>query len=193
MVDNELKLCKFLLNKYASVINEHEKRTIGEIKKLVDGTDLSVQSLTDEFKDEFYEFEKDYKKSLKKAFTYVKKEINFVDTNINLNYWMTAKEVLEEKVCDDEDLAVFTCSIMAALEDLTAEVIVAELDDLKTHSFVTTMIGNKFLLLDPAQKHDFDEFFGKKEEVIEKYTFQDNKIRSLLYKFNSEKYEQFLE
>ncbi|MFA5357977.1 MAG: hypothetical protein WC308_03575 [archaeon] len=192
-MENQLRLCKFLLQKYGDIINEREKRTIGEIKALVDGSDLSIQSLAEDFKGERYSFEDGYEAALKAAFKFVTDEIAFVDAELNLNYWMSPKEVLEQKVADDEDLAVFLCSIMKALGDNNAEVIIAELESLRTHAFVTTVLGENFLILDPAQKHEFNAFFGKKKAVLENYSFNGQKIKNFLYRFNSEKYEQFLD
>ena len=192
-MDNKLKLCKFLLQKYGDIINEREKRTIGEIKALVDGSDLSIQSLAQDFMGDNYYFETNYEGALKEAYKFVVDEIGFVDADLNLNYWMSPKEVLEQKVADDEDFAVFICSLMKALKDDKAEVIIAELDNLRTHAFVTTELGNKFLLLDPSQGKGFEEFLGEKTEVLAKYSFNGNKIKTFLYKFSSDKYEQFLE
>ncbi|MCX6801048.1 MAG: hypothetical protein NTZ73_02575 [Candidatus Diapherotrites archaeon] len=192
-MENQLKLCRFLLQKYSDIINEREKRTIGEIKALVDGTDLSIQSLAQDFMGAGYLFEEKYEGALKAAFNFVREEITFVDAELNLNYWMSPKEVLEQKVADDEDLAVFICSIMKAMGDGKAEVIIAELESLRTHAFVTTKIGEKFILLDPAQKHDFEKFLGQKKSVLEKYSFNGQKIKNFLYRFNSDKYEQFLD
>jgi superfamily I DNA and RNA helicase len=192
-MDNKLKLCKFLLQKYGDIINEREKRTIGEIKALVDGSDLSIQSLAQDFMGDNYSFESDYENTLKEVYKFVVDEISFVDADLNLNYWMSPKEVLEQKVADDEDFAVFMCSLMKALKDDKAEVIIAELDNLRTHAFITTELGNKFLLLDPSQGKPFEEFYGEKTEVLAKYSFNGNKIKTFLYKFNSDKYEQFLE
>lgn len=192
-MDNKLKLCRFLLQKYGDIINEREKRTIGEIKGLVDGSDLSIQSLAQDFMGDNYDFETNYESALKEAYKFVVDEIGFVDADLNLNYWMSPKEVLEQKVADDEDFAVFICSLMKALKDDKAEVIIAELDNLRTHAFVTTELGDKFLLLDPSQGKGFEEFLGEKTEVLAKYSFNGNKIKTFLYKFNSDKYEQFLE
>lgn len=192
-MENQLKLCRFLLQKYGDIINEREKRTIGEIKALVDGSDLSIQSLAQDFTKNNYSFGEGYEKALKAAFKFVKDEIAFVDAELNLNYWMSPKEVLEQKVADDEDLAVFLCSIMKALGDNSAEVIIAELESLRTHAFVTTTLGKRFLILDPAQKHKFGAFLGNKKEALENYSFNGQKIKNFLYRFNSEKYEQFLE
>jgi len=196
--ENELKLSKFLLQKYADIINERERRTIGEIKELVDGKDLSIQSLVQDFRGAGYSFKENYFEALKKVFELVKNEIEFVDADLGINYWLTAKEVLEARSADDEDLAVFLCAAMKALGDDSAEVIIAELDDLKTHAFVATTLPGKdpeqnFLILDPAQGHEIDFYKGTKADVLKKYSFQKQKIKRFLYRFNSEKYEQFLE
>ena len=192
-VQNEIKLCKYLLEKYADIINEREKRTIGEIKALVDGNDLTVQSFVEDFKSPDYSFEKDYEPALKKTFDYVKKEVSFVDADLNINYWLSPTEILQVKVADDEDLAVFMCATMKSLGDYKAEVIIAELENLKTHAFALTEINSETLLLDPAQDHAYEEYKGNKVEIIKKYSFQKQKIKRFLYRFNHEKYEQFLE
>jgi hypothetical protein len=189
----QLTLSKFLLQKYADIINEREQRTIGEIKSLVDGTDLSIQSLLAEFKDTHYSFFDNYNEVLPKIYKFIIDEIEYVNINFSVNYWLSAKEVLEIKVVDDEDLAVFTCSCMKALGDNKAEVIIAELQDLSTHAFVSTEINGKFAIFDPAQKHEFSKFIGEKKDIIRDYAFKENKIKKFLYRFNHERYEQFLE
>ena len=192
-LEKEVKLCKYLLDKYAPIINEHEKRTIGEIKSLVDGTDLSIQSLVSDFKDASYSFEDDYFAALKQVFEFIQKEIEFVDIDLSVNYWFSPREIIEAKVADDEDLAVFLCASLKALGDNKAELIIAELDDLKTHAFVITEINKDFLILDPAQEFEIEKYKGQKSEVLKNYSFQGQKIKRFLYRFNSEKYEQFLE
>ncbi len=191
--ENEFKLTKFLLEKYAELINEREQRTIGEIKELVSGKDLSIQSLVEDLKDNPYSFEENYFSSLKKVFEYMQKEIKFVEPEINLNYWLSPKEILDIKVADDEDLAVFLCTCMKALGDDKAEIIIAELETLKTHAFVISEHKEKFLLLDPSQTHSFEEYLGNKIEILKKYHFNKQKINRFLYRFNFEKYEQFLD
>jgi len=190
---DEYELAKYLLEKYADIINERETRTIGEIKELVSGKELSVQALVEEFKKENYDFGENYQEALKLVFDFIKKEITYVDSDININYWLTPKEVLESKIADDEDMSVLLCSCAKALGDEKAEVIIAELDNLKTHAFVITEIKGKFLLLDPAQKHSFEEYFGEKPQVLKNYNFQKQQIKRFLYRFNYNKYEQFLE
>ena len=188
-----LKLYRLLLEKYSELINEREKRTIGEIKSLVNSDDLTVQSVLGDLVEEGYSFERDYPKAAEKAFAFAREEIEFVEPDIPLNYWLSPKELLTEKVGDDEDLALFLCSVLLGLGDENAEVVIAELDDLSTHAFVITELEGRFYILDPSQNHYFDEFSGRKEEVLLKYSFRGSKIRKFLYRFNSKNYEQFFE
>lgn len=186
------KLYKLLLQKYADLINEKEKRTIGEVKSLIDGSDLTIQSLVAGFKPEEYSFDQHFLIVAEKAFSFITKEIAFVKTDIRLSFWLTPKEIMEIKVADDEDQAVFFCSLLVALGDEKAEVVIAELEDLSTHAFVITEYQSQFFLWDPSQQHDFNAFSGFKENILAKYDFKGAKIKRFLYKFNNTDYEQFL-
>ena len=186
-----LRLYRLLLKKYSDAINEKERRTIGQIKGLVDKDDLTIQSIASEFKPKDYSFESDYLSTAEKIFDFVQKEIDFVKADVEISFWLSSKEVMENKVADDEDLAVFLCSLLYALGDEKASVAIAELDNLSTHAFVMAEFENKFFLLDPGQKKPFNEFSGSRETVLEKYSFEGAKLRRFLYKFNHEEYEQF--
>ncbi|MDO8537621.1 MAG: transglutaminase-like domain-containing protein [archaeon] len=190
--EKEFKLYKFLLNKYSEIINKSETKTIGEIKALIDSNDLTIQSILEEIRPIDFEFEKHYFECAKKAFEYLCNEIDFVETNIDINFWLTPKEVRELKTSDDEDFAVFLCTLLSALGDEKAFVVISQMDNLTTHAFVITEIEGKFILLDPSQKHSFEEFAGKKIEVMQNYSFKGAKIKKFLYKFNNKEYEQFL-
>ena len=193
--NTQCKLYRLLLGKYADLINENEKRTIGEIKALVNADDLTIQSILSDFKPDDYSRQKHYLQTAKKVFEFVTYEIKYVDPKLNLNYWLTPKEIFTEKVADDEDLAVFLCSLLSGLGDENAEVVIAEIDDPVrpyTHAFVISDINDKFYILDPSQRHGFEKFSGKKEEVLSDYNFRGAKIKKFLYKFNHSNYEQFM-
>jgi len=193
--EKELKfrLHKFLLEKYADAINEKEKKTIGEIKGLIDPDDLSIQSLLAELITKNYSFEKNYLSVAKEAYDFVSKEISFVESDIKINFWLTPTEIIKHKLADDEDLAVFLCTLLYALGDEKAFVVVAEMENLTSHAFVITEYKDTFFLFDPPQKNSFEEFSGKKEEVLAKYSFMNSKIKRFLYRFNASEYEQFVE
>lgn len=188
----ELRLFRALVIKYSDIINDFEKRTVGEIKAMVNPDDLSVQSVLQSIQSEDYDFQTGFLENAKKAFDFVKQEIGFAKPTIDVNFWFSAQELLKEKVGDDKDIAVFLCSLLAGLQDENAEVIVCELSDGSTHAVVATQHGEKFFILDASQKHEFDYFSGTKEDVLEKYSFNGAKISRFLYRFNRQKYEQFI-
>ncbi len=190
--DLQFKLYRLLLEKYADLINEHETRTIGEIKGLVNADDLTIQSILADFKKEGFDFQANYLQVAEQVFQLVAREIDYVDPEMNLNYWLTAKEVFSLKIGDDEDLAVFLCSLLLGLGDEKAAVVIAELNNLRTHAFVATEFNEKFFILDPSQQHGFHDFSGTKEEALQKYSFKKAKIKRFLYKFNHSTYEQFM-
>ena len=152
---NQCKLYGILLEKYAEIINEKERRTIGEIKALVNKDDLTIQSILSDIKSPEYSFPKDYLLAAEKALSFTQNKISYVEPEINLNYWLSPKEIFSSKVGDDEDIAVFLCSLLFALGDKNASVIIAELDSLRTHAFVAIEFEGKFYILDASQKHPF--------------------------------------
>ncbi|HLC92763.1 MAG TPA: transglutaminase-like domain-containing protein [archaeon] len=186
-----LRFCKIIISRYSALINEREEKTVGDIKALITKDDLTVQSLAETFKQANYTFENHYYQAAEKAYNYVKDEISHVDSDLNISFWLTPKEIVSEKIGDDEDLAVFLCSILYALGDEKAECIIAELENSTTHAFVMTEFAGSTLLLDPVQKVDFREYYANKKEILEKYSFGGSKIKRFAYRFNRENYEQF--
>jgi hypothetical protein len=187
-------LYRLLIRKYAQLINDYERKTVGELKSLVNADDLTVQSLANQFMAEGYEYSRDYPKAAEALFDSLK-GIEYVSSgpDIKLNFWLTPQEILSEKIADDEDFAVFLCSLLFALGDTKAEVAIAELDNLETHAFVITESGGRFILLDPCQNTGFYSFAGKREEVLSGYSFRGSGIRRFIYKFSHSSYEQFVD
>lgn len=187
-----LKLYELLLKKYAHLINEAERKTIGEIKGLISSDDLTVQSVVSQFKPADFSFERDYLHVAKQLFEFVCKEINYVESKLDINYWLTSKEIMFSKLGDDEDLAVFLCSLLYTLGDQKAYVVVAELNDLSMHALVLTETHGRTYLLDPAQKHSFGEFSGDKKDILLNYNFNGATIKHFLYQFNAKEYRQLI-
>lgn len=190
--ENESKLAKMLLRKYAQTINEKETKTVGEIKELVNKKDLTIQAIIQDLKPENYNFEKDYLQTAEKVLEYLNEEIEYAKADFGINFWLEPKEILEAGVSDDEDLAVMLCSALFELGDDKAQVVITELDNLTTHAIVITEHKGNFYILDPSQKHHVEKFAGKKETALAEFEFKNAKIKRFLYKFNAENYEQFL-
>ncbi len=194
---DDAKLCRLyrlLIQKYAVLINEKERRTIGQVKELLDSNDLTIQFILPQLKPPFkpnYTFETDYPQAASNALSFVSNQIDFVKLDIPISFWLSPKEIMEHKIADDEDQAVFLCTLLLALGDTRAEVIIAEMDDLSTHAFVITELQGEFHLLDSTKKNAVP-LHGKKETVLANYSFANTKIKRFLYKFNRSNYEQFL-
>ena len=182
---------KLLLDKFAEWINEKEQRTVGQIKALVEINDLSIQNLVAMFMPSPYGYEKEYLDTLQKIYDFITKEIQYVPNDLNLNFWLSPKEILQNKISDDEDLAVMLCTCMQALGDKNALVYVMELEDGSTHAVVLSTINNVTLLLDPCLQHGFFKYYGEKAYVFKKYRFNGSKIKRAVYRFNDNIYEQF--
>ena len=191
-LDKKLRLYALLLHKYAPIVNEKERKTVGEVKALVNKEDLTIDSLVSQFKSADYRYEQAYLKAAKDVYDHLVREIDYVKADVDLNFWLTPAEILKEKVADDEDLAVFLCACLYALGDEKAEVIIAELENLSTHAFVVTYYQGLFLLLDSSQKSPFEAFVGDKKKILQAYAFEGSSIKRFLYKFNARDYEQFI-
>ncbi len=189
--DNRQGFYKMLLDKYSELINEKEKRTVGEIKQLVNPEDFSVQSVITQFKPEDYAYERDYLFAAQQVFEFLTREVKYIPNDLSINFWLTPKEILMHKVSDDEDLAVLVCSCLCALGDEKAFVYVMEMEDLRTHGVVITEVNQKILLLDPSVGHSFFKYYGDKAYVFRKYQFDGKKLKRALYRFNAKNYEQF--
>ena len=189
--DGVSKLYRTLLERYSELINENERKTVGEIKSLITKDDLTIQSLTSSFKIDNYKFQNHYFQAAEKAYDYMVNEIDYVEADLNISFWLTPKEIVEQRIGDDEDQAVFLCSLLYSLGDEKAQVVIAELENNTPHAFVITEFNHKFLLLDPTQRMPFREYFGEKKDVLDAYAVDGSKIKKFLYKFNHTNYEQF--
>jgi len=187
----ESRIQKLMLTRYSQIINEREEKTVGDIKALVTKDDLTIQSLCETFKPEGYVFENHFFQAAEKAYNYVKDEIELVDFDINISFWLTPTEIVSEKIGDDEDQAVFLCSLLYCLGDESAECIIAELEDSTTHAFVMTSFEGNSAILDCAQKKPFREYIGAKKDILENYSYNGTRIKRFAYKFNHNNYEQF--
>ncbi|MEM4257391.1 MAG: hypothetical protein QXD98_03460 [Candidatus Diapherotrites archaeon] len=185
------KLMKLIIQKYADHINEKERKTVGEIKAMINKDDLTIQSIATQFISESYSFPVNYPEACKKVFEFVRDKIDDFELDIGISYWLSPKDIVSVRFADDEDKAIFLCSLLYCLGDQNAEVVIVELDSSLPHAFVATTINEDFIILDPSQKTDFNEFLGKKPEVLEKYSYKNQKIKKFLYKFNNSNYEQF--
>lgn len=132
------KILRILLSRYSAIINEKEQKTVGEIKAMVSKDDLTIQSVAQSFSGEKYSFPENYNSVAEKCFKFVRDEITTFEPDLGISYWLLPKDIVAEKVADDEDKAILLCSLLYCLGDINAEVVIAELENGLPHAFVAT-------------------------------------------------------
>ncbi len=181
-----------LLKKYSSLITEKEEKSISDLKLLINPEDPEVKKLREKFITSKYSFEENYLESLKKIHNHLLENIREAKLDFPLTFWLSTNEMLKWGLADDEDLAIFLCSLMLSLGDKKAMVYIVELSNLETRALVFTEYKNTFFILDPFQKESLDRFKGERDSVIASYAFGENRINRPLFAFNRDEYKSFI-
>jgi len=186
------KYYEIILNKYKDEINETEKKTISEIKEMVKPTDLTVKSLVSKYQPISYDFNKDYLNTLKQIYNYLKSDIEVIQNNLKILFWIDFSSVIKNKIADEQDISILFCSCMKALTDEDARIEIVMLDDEKIHAFVKTKYKNTFYIFDLTQKIPFDMFKNTDEkQLYQEYNFNTSKIAKRIYAYNQYEYIDF--
>lgn len=188
------KYYELILTTYKDIINNNEKKTISQIKDMVDPDNLSVKSIISKYKPIGYDFNKDYFETLRVIYNYLKSEIEVAKNDIRVLYWLDATQILKHKIADEQDAANMLCSIMKALKDNDAYIYVVLLEDDRTHAIVKTKFKGVHYILDLTQKTPFDLFKDQDEnKLFENYNYKNKKITRMIYKYNNNTYVNFEE
>ncbi len=178
-----------ILEKYKPEINKQEKKTITEIKEMVDAGDLTINSIITKNKPIGYDYNKDYLQTLRKIYNYLMSEIKVVKNNLRILFWLDFSEIIKNKIADEQDISILLCSVMHALQDYEAYIHVVQLENEKTHAFVKTKYKNTHYIFDLTQKVPFDTFKAKDEkELFKNYKYLEYKITKQIYKYNQDSY-----
>ena len=179
--ERKLLIYKTIVNRYADVIASNERKTITELKQMVDKEDSVVLEIVEGIKkrignEEGFIPERDVERAVEEIVN-IGREIRLV--KFPVTFWLSFKEINELKIADGVDRAVFMCAIARAL-GYQCEVCVSK-------------DGSVYLILSPGQDLDSGEVFvilpdcsirkGLKKDVINEYC--------LAYGFNDVVYEEF--
>ena len=180
---DKLKLYDIILNRYRTMIERSESKTIADLKALIQPKDETVVRVKDQLIDEFkpYLFEKHFYMVAERAHKFVS-EMKTVKTPVD--FWLTSKEFLELKGGDMMDKAVFLCSLLIALENNDAYVIVGV--DGGTKIAVGHRTGNGWRFLDPTTGTSIN---GDKDALIKQWFAGAERM----YEFNDREYNQLSE
>ncbi|MEM0149475.1 MAG: hypothetical protein QXW10_01100 [Candidatus Micrarchaeaceae archaeon] len=186
MVDETEKLEKLnqfylaIILRYKELIEEKEELSISELPTLVTPKDERVVAKAEEIKRNFlsYTYGRDFYEAAKRAFEFVKKEIDEIVTPVQ--FWLTPAETLSFRIGDPMDKNVLLCSLLLQLGNPSAKVLV-EVNNAMS-AFVYFEFNGKYYLLDI--KSGIREFSGK--DAL--YGSVINSDDSTAYEFNNQMY-----
>jgi hypothetical protein len=173
-----------IIERYREQIEAGEAKTVPDLRNFIDAKGRAVQEVKQKIANEFrpYVYENNFLEAAEKAFKFLKDEIG--NETLPVDFWLLPDDVLELKLADEMDKAIFLCSLLLALDNETAKVVV-ETNGAR-HAFVLFEFNGKFHLMDPV--HDVN-IIGSREEVLKQHlTGHDYK---LVYEFNNKGYEEW--
>lgn len=177
---DKIRIYEFIIGRYRDLIAREEAKTIADLKALIKPSDETIMKVRDGLVEGMrpYLYEQNFLAAAKKAHEFVAglyTEITPID------FWLTPKEMLELKGGDPMDKALLLCSLLVALENTEAYVIVG------TDKGIRVGVGfnfkDDFYLFDPTS--DGSEK-GEKDKIIEEWFEGDKQI----YEFNDREYTE---
>lgn len=176
-----------IVEKYRLLIETSENKSIPELRSLVKPQNPSIVELVDRLTREFkpYEYERDFLTATQKAYEFVKDEIK--NEHVPVEFWLSPEDIMELKAADEIDKAIFLCSILIALGNKGAKVVVEMKGGLK-HAFVMFGFGNRYYLFDPV--HNIN-LAGSKEILEAQISTGRDEENKLVYEFNDIGYNEW--
>ena len=178
---HRIQLYQLLVSRYKEQIDTNEVKTVQDVKSLVQPGNSNITALVQRIKAENAEYMRQYQSAFESI-----DEVHSVPP-IGTTFWLSVKEMLDNKVADYEDKAILLCSILRGL-GASARVLVASLTDGSNRPLVMISLKDKTILLDPNKKHEFLRYVGKRNDVIKQFAIDDKGIKRILYEFNDKDY-----
>ncbi len=168
-----------IIERYSDLIEEHEAKSISEIKGLVNPDDARIREISDGIKGKYddYSFERDFLGAGKDAALFVSK---IKTTSLPVNFWLSFAEMVELSEADQMDKGIMLCSILRCLGNPDARVFLSEAREVYV---LWGFAGISYL-------------FDAKENVLDSGTQEEMKNKmsgNLLYSFNDREYADLSE
>lgn len=195
---------RLLVERYAEVISQGERKTLPELRSLLNPQDKSVQAVRGLLLEDYalsvskgiegageaflYSYEKHFPALAPRAFEFVR-SLRSVNSELSVPFWLSLREVWELRAGDPFDKALFLCSLLLSLGSPNARVRVLELEGELKHPVVFVEFDNKSWLLDPSQRAPPQQ--GPLDKTLEYYRYGGKRALRSLYEFNHEGYQEF--
>lgn len=180
-IEARAQLLELILKKYADHVNESERRTIQEMRELIQPNNIYLREYLEDIDEE------EKLKACEKAYERIMKEFHTSEV-LPVEHWMNIKQMIDNKVCDIEDKAILLCSAFRHFE-VNVRIAVTKLENDERRPLVFIDENNKNILIDPNEKHPFMKYYGSMEELKEQYEYKESKIKGFEYMFNDREYK----
>lgn len=178
---HRIQLYQLLVSRYKEQIDTNEVKSVQDVKSLVQPGNSNVTQIVQRIKAETTEYMRQYQGAFESI-----DEVHSVPS-IGTTFWLSVKEMLDNKVADYEDKAILLCSILRGL-GASSRVLVASLTDGSNRPLVMITLKDKTILLDPNKKHEFLQYVGKRNDAIKQFKIDGKAIKRILYEFNDKDY-----
>ncbi|MCX6767359.1 MAG: hypothetical protein NTY90_01330 [Candidatus Micrarchaeota archaeon] len=182
-----LSVYRKIIEKYTSVINAGEEKTVPQLKALVDKGDEVVAKVKEKIAESLPGA--DVIVLAETAYKFVQ-SLRPVHANLSVTYWLSPKDIMELGAADAFDRAIFLCSLLQAL-GLGAKVRVVSLEGGLSHPVVIFSFGRDDYILDAFQNLPLEAFKGSLPEVLPQFTFDGRRFVKNVFEFNNEEFNQF--
>ncbi len=181
MSDRLNKLYLTIISRYKDYIEEKEGISIAELPSLVTPKSTAVVSKAEEIKLSFdnYQYDKYFYEASLKAFSFVKQMVK--EVTLPVEFWLLPEEALAFLMGDAFDRNVLLCSLLIALGNPSARVLVVSRDDARKVYVHYDFNGSSYLmnLEERARK------FGSIKDLTDSLSIPEDAIA---YDFNDKSY-----
>lgn len=174
------RLLKSIIDRYSEEIDEKEKKTIQEMKQLIQPNNINLREYLKGIEGE------NPLEECRKAYEKIMKEIDLCKPP-KVEYWMDIKSALDHKVADHKAKAILLCSAFRHFDE-EAYVAVVKLKNGEKRHLIELRTNEKMLLVDPNHKQPFKKYYGNRDEVMDQYKYKGDEIKNFQYIFNDRKY-----
>ncbi|MGC8710455.1 MAG: hypothetical protein ACP5RF_02500 [Candidatus Micrarchaeia archaeon] len=136
-----------IILRYKEYIEEKESLYVAELPKLVMPENEDVVNIANKLKGSVpnYTYDENYYDAARLAYSYVKDEITLA--NLPIQFWLTPDETIKCGAGDIFDKAVLLCSLLVALGNVSAKVII-KVEDSEREFLVYSEFNNSIIAMD---------------------------------------------
>ena len=170
-----------IIERYKDYIEEQESISVAELPRLVSPRNEAVLAKVDEIKEGLapYEYNRAFREACANAFSFVKERIGNVI--LPLQFWFTPEDTLSFMMGDKLDKSILLCSMLVALGNPSAKVLIKTKDEERTILVHYEFLGTTFVMdIDDGARE-----FPSKDAMVEWLAIDSE---TTAYEFNNQSY-----